>query len=68
MPDTTVMPDAETTHASQPDTLDDHAGGHGHAPAGEPLGPVNVTAWVYAIAGAAIAALVALALYVARGS
>jgi len=67
MPDTTAMSDAETTHANAPDDLAD-GHGHGHAPAGEPLGPINVTAWAYAIAGAAVAALVVLALFVARGS
>ncbi len=68
MADTTAMSNAETVHAEAPDSHDDHAGGHGQAPAGEPLGPVDVTAWIYSIAGGLVGSLVALALLVARGS
>jgi hypothetical protein len=57
------MSDADTTHAAP----DDHGGGHGHAPATEPLGPVDLTAWAYAVAGALLGALVVLALLIARG-
>jgi|GEM_PF-7048514 len=68
MLDTTAMSDAETAHASAPDTHDDRADGHGHAPAGEPLGPIDVTAWAYALVGAAMGTLVVLVLFIARGS
>lgn len=56
------MSDAETTPAT-----DDHDSGHGHAPAGEPLGPINVTTWAYALAGSLLGVLMVLALYIARG-
>lgn len=50
-----------------PDATDTHGDGHGHAV--EPtLGPIDWEAWAYAIAGTVLGALVALALYVARGS
>jgi hypothetical protein len=58
------MSDAETTPAT---ATDDHDSGHGHAPAGEPLGPVNVTTWAYALAGSLLGVLMVLALYIARG-
>lgn len=63
MADTGAMSDADTTHASS-----DHADEHAHAPTGESLGPIDWEAWAYAIAGAVMGALVALALFVARGS
>ena len=58
------MPDADTTHA----TTDGHGGDHGHAPAGEPLGPIDWETWAYAIGGAVLGALVVLALFIARGA
>ena len=61
MPDTQAMSDADTTHAA----TDAHDDGHGHAPAGEPLGPVDLLAWAYAGSGAVLGALVALALFIA---
>jgi hypothetical protein len=61
MADTGAMSDTDTTPA------DSHDDGHGHAPAGEPLGPINLVAWGYAIAGAVLGALVVLALFIARG-
>ena len=64
MADTGAMSDADTTHAS----TDAHDDGHAHAPAGEPLGPIDWETWAYAIAGAMLGALVALALFIARGS
>jgi hypothetical protein len=64
MADTGTMPDADTNHHSAANVQDD---GHGHAPAGEPLGPVNLTSWAYAGAGAVLGLLVALALLIARG-
>lgn len=65
------MSDAETTHV----TADEAGQGHGHdtdhadghAPS-EPLGPINVTVWGYAIAGSLLGVLTLLALYVARGT
>ena len=63
MTDTGTMSDADTAHAS----TDAHDDGHGHAPADEPLGPIDWGAWAYAIGGAALGALVALALFIASG-
>jgi hypothetical protein len=65
------MTEPTTTHAgpsTDTEDLHDHAAGHGHEPAGEPLGPVNLRAWGYALGGAAVGALVVLALLVAAGS
>lgn len=45
---------------------DTHDPGHGHT-AAEPLGPVDVIAWGYAITGGAVGVIVALALLAARG-
>jgi len=64
MADTGAMSDANTTHATHGDEQDD---GHGRAPAGEPLGPIDLIAWGYAFAGAVLGALVVLALFIARG-
>lgn len=64
MVDTEVMSDADTAHAS----ADAHDDNHGHAPAGEPLGPIDWETWAYAIAGAVLGALVVLALFLASGS
>ena len=63
------MSDAETIHTStaRADAHDDHGSGHGHEPAGEPLGPVDVSAWAYTIVGGAVGLLVVLALFVAGG-
>jgi hypothetical protein len=44
-----------------------HGDGHGHAVGGEPLGPVDLTAWVYALAGSLLGLVVILALYLAGG-
>ena len=65
MADTGAMSDAETTDAS---TTDGHADPHGHAPAGEPLGPLDLGSWAYAGAGAVLGLLVVLALFIARGA
>jgi len=45
-------------------------GGHGggHESQGEPLGPVDLTAWAYALAGACLGLLTAAGLYLARGA
>ena len=64
MPDTSAMSDAETAHSTDPVAHDD--AGH-HEPAGEPLGPVDVAKWGYAIAGGAVGVLVAVALFAASG-
>lgn len=66
MTDTSGMSEVETTHAP---SSDDHAhpAGHDGAHGGEPLGSVDVAAWVYAIGGAALGLIVVLALAVARG-
>jgi hypothetical protein len=58
------MSDADTTHATPADAHDD---GHGHESAEEPLGPINLVAWGYAIAGGAAGLVVALAMFIARG-
>lgn len=63
MADTQTMSDADTSHA----TTDAHDDGHGHAPAGEPLGPVDIVLWGYALAGSLLGLLAALALFIARG-
>jgi hypothetical protein len=43
------------------------AGGHGngHGDAAEPLGPPDLVAWAYAVAGGVVGLVTALALYVA---
>ena len=59
------MSDTENTHADDAHGQDR---GHGHAPAGEPLGPVDVMTWAYAAAGSLLGLLVVVALFVARGA
>jgi len=63
MDDTEAMSDADANHA----TSGAHADGHGHGPAGEPLGPIDWEAWAYAVGGSLLGALVVLALFIARG-
>lgn len=63
MSDTQDMSDVDTSHS----TTNAHEDDHGHAPAGEPLGSIDLTAWAYALAGAALGALVIVALFIARG-
>lgn len=63
MADTQSMSDADTTHAST--DIDDD--GHVHAPTGKTLGEVDVEAWAYALGGAVLGGLVALALLIAGG-
>jgi hypothetical protein len=58
------MSDAETAHTPATDAHDN--AGH-HEPAGEPLGPVDVAKWGYAIAGGVVGILAALALFAASG-
>lgn len=61
------MSDLETAHAAADDAHDE-ASGHGHEPPAEPLGPIDVTTWLYAIGGGAVGVVVALALFAAGGS
>ncbi len=58
------MSDTENTHP----VSDDHGLDHGHAPAGEPLGPVDVMTWASALGGSLLGLLVVLALLAARGA
>ena len=62
------MADAETSHAPTTDAHDDHAAGHSHEEAGEPLGPVDTVTWAYAVGGGLVGLLVAAALFVAISS
>ena len=68
MPDTRVMSDAQMTAAGDVDdvTHDDHDAGHG-ATTSEPLGPVDVTAWAYALVSGAVGLILALAMFIAGG-
>ena len=80
MSDTAAMsdPDPHAATAGAAAVTDDHhaAGdhepdgghGHGHEEASEPLGPPDLAAWAYAVAGGAVGLLTALALYVASHS
>jgi hypothetical protein len=63
MTDTEPMSDADTAHTP----TDAHDDGHGHAPAGESLGPIDWAAWGYTIGGAVLGALVVAALFIANG-
>jgi hypothetical protein len=76
MSDTAPMSDPDS-HAvnggGAPATVDHHAAGdhdpggsgHGHGETSEPLGPPDLAAWAYALAGGAVGLVTALALYVA---
>lgn len=78
MSDTAAMSDPDphaATSGAAAATDDHHAasdhepdGGHGHGEASEPLGPPDLAAWAYALAGAAVGLVTALALYVASHS
>jgi hypothetical protein len=50
------------------DAGDGSSHGHGHAQAGEPLGPIDLAAWVYAAGGALVGLVTAAALYVAANA
>ena len=68
MADTTDMSahDDATTPPNHDGVADGHGGGHDSE--GEPLGPVNLAAWAYALAGACLGLLTAAGLYLARGA
>jgi hypothetical protein len=59
------------THSSDPhgsaDVGDAHGDSHGDhgAPGSEPLGPIDVPSWAYALIGAALGLLVVAVLFVA---
>ena len=59
-------PHAADVHGSS-SHADDHGGGHGgpSATESEPLGPVDVQTWAYAIVGGALGVLIVVALYLA---
>lgn len=61
------MSDTETTPPAHGDSHAADPGGHAHEPSGESLGPVDLEAWGYAVAGCLIGLIVAAALFVARG-
>lgn len=69
MADTRAMSDSETGPAARDGAEHGHGAGHEneHAPT-EPLGPVDVTTWAYALAGSGLGLLVIGALYLARGA
>lgn len=46
----------------------EHDAGHAHVPVDEPLGPPDLMAWAYALAGGAVGVVVALALFAASGT
>lgn len=66
MTDTGRVSDTDTSRANVTASEEHHAG-HGIDTGGEPLGPVDVLGWAYALAGATVGVVVALALFVARG-
>ena len=59
------MSDAETNHADDVAHAE-HGSGHEHS-ASEPLGPVDVTTWAYALAGGAVGLVMALAVFLLTG-
>lgn len=73
MADTAAMSTADhgTAHTVTAHDASGDAGGHGsshghgHEEPSEPLGPVDLVAWGYAVGGGAIGLLTALALYAA---
>jgi hypothetical protein len=70
MADTVTMSHADDVHAgggragdAHPDA--GHGSGHDRDEPGEPLGPVDVRAWAYALVGGAIGVVTAAALFAA---
>lgn len=62
MDDTVRMSHAETTPSPAAYA---HDAGHGHEPSAEPLGPIDLKSWAYAVAGGAVGVVVAVVLFVA---
>lgn len=62
---TIADPAHDDRHDDAGDHDSSHGHGHGHEDAAEPLGPPDLMAWAYAVAGGAVGLVVALALYVA---
>ena len=68
MTDTGDMSVSDPRHVSEEsgrDSSSGHASMHSHAADGDALGPVDVIAWAYALAGGALGLIVAMALYAA---
>jgi hypothetical protein len=61
------MSDVEHAPAAPSDGHAAHDDGHGHESAGEPLGPIDMGTWAYAIVAGAVGVVVALAMFVAGG-
>ena len=59
------MSDTERTLAHAEGGLHGDAPSHGDGPEPQPLGPVDVTAWAYALGGSAVGVVLALAMLVA---
>lgn len=59
MDDTVRMSHAETTPSPAADAH------HGHEPPADPLGPIDLKSWAYAVAGGAVGVVVAVVLFVA---
>ncbi len=68
MVDTEGMTDVEPATVGATDDHTDDVAGHGHAPAAEPLGPIDLRAWAYAVMGGAVGLVVVVALFVAGGN
>ena len=74
MPDTGGMSHVDTEEAVDPGGTvvqghdAGHGSSHGHGEAGEPLGPIDLAAWLYAAGGALIGLLTAFALYLAANA
>ncbi len=68
MRDTEGMSDVDAVSVSATDDQADDVSGHGDAPAAEPLGPVDLRAWAYALMGGAVGLVVVVALFIARGN
>jgi hypothetical protein len=64
------MPDHETASSDgiAQDGHQDHPAGHGGVHPSAELGPVDIAAWSYALAGSLLGLFTVLALYVARGA
>jgi len=65
MSDTGTMLETDMAHHSG---NEEHDPGHGHVAVDETLGPPDLMAWAYALAGGAVGVIVALALYAASAA